>query len=335
MKESLRTFMHGLIDYAGLFPPANLPLNEAIDDYIKHLNGENSWMLGRFIIPVSKLNELDQFVSLFDEIGPLELAVLGSGGNSNDEYLSKIGNDMVKISDYQNRHSGKVRIEVYECKLPSNSPSKKTMKKATDLLNQNKLSHYHEFPELPDVGINYSTDEDESSWDEEILPVVSMIAELKGAGIKLRCGGIVKEAFPSVEQIAAMIQTCALIDIPMKCTAGLHHPIRHFAEEYDAYMHGFINAFGAGIFTSNFPNPENSQERFRMFILLSHLIGEQVADNFDFGDKGMIWKMGDDRDSIFEFDNDSIRNCRGKNMISYGSCSFQEPIDDLKQLGWM
>ena len=335
MKESLRTFMHGLIDYAGLFPPANLPLNEAIDDYIKHLNGENSWMLGRFIIPVSKLNELDQFVSLFDEIGPLELAVLGSGGDSNDEYLSKISNDMVKISDYRNRHSGKVRIEVYECKLPSNSPSKKTMKKATDLLNQNKLSHYHEFPELPDVGINYSTDEDESSWDEEILPVVSMIAELKGAGIKLRCGGIVKEAFPSVEQIAAMIQTCALIDIPMKCTAGLHHPIRHFAEEYDAYMHGFINAFGAGIFTSNFPNPENSQERFRMFILLSHLIGEQVADNFDFGDKGMIWKMGDDRDSIIEFDNDSIRNCRGKNMISYGSCSFQEPIDDLKQLGWM
>ena len=335
MKESLRTFMHGLIDYAGLFPPANLPLNEAIDDYIKHLNGENSWMLGGFIIPVSKLNELDQFVSLFDEIGPLELAVLGSGGDSNDEYLSKISNDMVKISDYRNRHSGKVRIEVYECKLPSNSPSKKTMKKATDLLNQNKLSHYHEFPELPDVGINYSTDEDESSWDEEILPVVSMIAELKGAGIKLRCGGIVKEAFPSVEQIAAMIQTCALIDIPMKCTAGLHHPIRHFAEEYDAYMHGFINAFGAGIFTSNFPNPENSQERFRMFILLSHLIGEQVADNFDFGDKGMIWKMGDDRDSIFEFDNDSIRNCRGKNMISYGSCSFQEPIDDLKQLGWM
>ncbi len=335
MKESLRTFMHGLIDYAGLFPPANLPLNEAIDDYIKHLNGENSWMLGRFIIPVPKLNELDQFVSLFDKIGPLELAVLGSGGNSDDEYLSEIGNDMAKISDYRNRHSGKVRIEVYECKLPSNSPSKKTMKKATDLLNQNKLSHYHEFPELPDVGINYSTDEDESSWDEEILPVVSMIAELEGAGIKLRCGGIVKEAFPSVEQIAAMIQTCALIDIPMKCTAGLHHPIRHFAEEYDAYMHGFINAFGAGIFTSNFPNPENSQEKFRMFILLSHLISEQVADNFDFGDKGMIWKMGDDRYSIFEFDNDSIRNCRGKNMISYGSCSFQEPIDDLKQLGWM
>ena len=335
MKESLRAFMKGLIDYAGLFPPAKLPLDEAIDDYIIHLKGENSWMLGRFIIPLSKLNELDRFVPLFDEIGALELAVLGSGGNSDDEYLSNIGNDMEQISDYLKKHAGKVRIEVYECKLPSNSPSKETMKKATDLLNQNKLSHYHEFPELPDVGINYSTNEDESSWNEEILPVVSMIAELEGAGIKLRCGGIVKEAFPTVEQIAAMIQTCALIDIPMKCTAGLHHPIRHFAKEYDTYMHGFINTFGAGVFTSNFPNPENSQKRFRMFIMLSHLIGNQTADNFDFGDKGMIWKVGDDRNSIFEFDNNSIKNCREKNMISYGSCSFQEPIDDLKQLGWM
>jgi hypothetical protein len=335
MKESLRTFMHGLIDYAGLFPPANLPLNEAIDDYIKHLKGENSWMLGRFIIPVSKLNKLDQFVSLFDEIGPLELAVLGSGGDSNDEYLSKISKDIAKISDYRNMHSGKVRIEVYECKLPSNSPSKKTMKKATDLLNENKLSHYHEFPELPDVGINYSTDEDESSWDKEIIPVISMIAELEGAGIKLRCGGIVKEAFPSVEQMAAMIQTCALIGIPMKCTAGLHHPIRHFADEYDTYMHGFINTFGAGVFTSNFPNPVNSQERFRMFIMLSHMIGDRKGDNFDFENQGMVWKVGDDRGAIFEFNKESISNCRKNGMVSYGSCSFQEPIDDLKQLGWM
>ena len=69
MKESLRTFMHGLVDYAGLFPPANLPLNEAIDDYIKHLKGENSWMLGKFIIPISKLDNLDVFVTLFDDIG--------------------------------------------------------------------------------------------------------------------------------------------------------------------------------------------------------------------------------------------------------------------------
>ena len=47
--------MDGLIDYAGLFPPAKLPLNEAISEYISHLKDEEKWMLGRFIIPISKL----------------------------------------------------------------------------------------------------------------------------------------------------------------------------------------------------------------------------------------------------------------------------------------
>ena len=79
MKESLRAFMHGLIDYAGLFPSANLPLNEAIDDYIKHLKGENSWMLGKFIIPISKLDDLDVFVTLFDDIGGFVWIILGLG----------------------------------------------------------------------------------------------------------------------------------------------------------------------------------------------------------------------------------------------------------------
>jgi len=327
--------MNSLIDYAGLFPPANLPLDEAIDDYIIHLKGKNSWMLGRFIIPVFRLDELDAFVTLFDGIGPLRLSVLGKGGNSNDKYLSNIRQDIAKINDYRRKHDGKVEIDVYECKMPSNSPAKQKMEEATDLLNKNNLSHYHEFPELPDVGINYSTSDDESAWDEVIPPVVSMISKLKGAGIKLRCGGVVNEAFPSVEQVAAMIQTCALIGIPMKCTAGLHHPIRHFADEYDAYMHGFINTFGAGVFTSNFPEPRDSQEKFKMFILLSHMVSDQEAHHFEFENGGMVWKVGDDRGTTFEFDNESINNCRKKVMISYGSCSFQEPIDDLKQLGWM
>ena len=53
MKESLRTFMNGLIDYAGLFPPADLPLNEAIEEYVSQLISDNCAMLSRFIIHTS------------------------------------------------------------------------------------------------------------------------------------------------------------------------------------------------------------------------------------------------------------------------------------------
>ena len=66
MKESLRTFMNGLIDYAGLFPPADLPLNEAIEEYVSQLKSDNCSMLSRFIIHTSKLNDLDEFLPLFN-----------------------------------------------------------------------------------------------------------------------------------------------------------------------------------------------------------------------------------------------------------------------------
>ena len=335
MKESLRTFMDGLIDYAGLFPPADLPLNEAIDEYISHIKSDNARMLSRFIIHTSKLNDLDEFISLFANIGPLRLSVLGGGGNNDDEYLNKINQNIANINNYREKQGNKIEIDVIECKMATNTPSKSTMEKTTDLLNKNGLTHYHEFTELPPVGMNYSTEIDDSSWDNEILPTIKLLSNLDNAGIKLRCGGIVKEAFPSVEQVAAMIQTCVIIGIPMKFTAGLHHPIRHFAEEYDEFMHGFINTFGAGIFATTFPKPKNSQEKYKMFILLSHMIDDQNAENFSFNTNSMIWKVGDDRDTQFEIDVEKIENARKKGMISYGSCSFQDPIDDLTQLGWM
>ncbi len=327
--------MNGLIDYAGLFPPADLPLNEAINEYAEQLKSENSAMLSRFIIPISKLDDLDDFVPLFASIGPLRLSVLGGGGNNDDEYLNKINQNVADINRYREKHGDKIQIDVIECKMATNTPSRSTMQEATTTLNKNGLMHYHEFAELPYVGINYSTNEDESSWNEVIVPTVELISEIEGAGVKLRCGGIVKEAFPSVEQVAAMIQTCVLAKAPMKFTAGLHHPIRHFADEYDEFMHGFINTFGAGVFATTFPTPKNSQEKYRMFILLSHMIDDQNAENFSFSDNSMSWKVGDDRDTEFEIDGEKIESARKNGMISYGSCSFQEPIDDLAQLGWM
>jgi len=49
----------------------------------------------------------------------------------------------------------------------------------------------------------------------------------------------------------------------------------------------------------------------------------------------MTWKVGDDRDSRFEISKEIIEQSRENTAISFGSCSFQEPMDDLTQLGWM
>ena len=335
MQDSLQKFMNGLIDYAGLFPPAKLPLNEAVAEYISHFKDEKKWILGRFIIPISQLKDLEKFIPKFDDIGTLRLSVLGGQSESDKEFLEQTKKDISIINKYREKHNGKITIEVIETKLPSASPSKEAMSKVVDLLNTNNLEHYHEFPELPYVGINYATNEDEGDWDEKITPTIEMISTLKKTGIKLRCGGITKEAFPSVEQVAAMIQNCSICQVPLKFTAGLHHPIRHHSSEYDTEMHGFINMFSASALATTFPKPDNEQEKFRMFILIAHMIDCQNEEDFEFLEDKMIWKVRDDRDSRFEIKNETIEKSRQNNGISFGSCSFQEPMDDLKQLGWM
>jgi hypothetical protein len=65
------------------------------------------------------------------------------------------------------------------------------------------------------------------------------------------------------------------------------------------------------------------------------MIDDNNGENFNFDDSKLTWKVGDDRDTHFEMDLEKIKEARGNRAISYGSCSFEEPINDLKQLGWM
>ena len=65
------------------------------------------------------------------------------------------------------------------------------------------------------------------------------------------------------------------------------------------------------------------------------MIDDINAENFIFDDEKLTWKVRDNRDTRFEMGMEEIKNAREKQVISYGSCSFEEPIDDLKQLGWM
>ena len=58
MSLSLRALLHGIIDYAGLFPPASLPLDETVLAYSRHRRGPHSWALGRLVVPALRLPEL-------------------------------------------------------------------------------------------------------------------------------------------------------------------------------------------------------------------------------------------------------------------------------------
>ena len=113
MKNSLQKIMNGLIDYAGLFPPAKLPLDQAITEYISHFSDQKKWMLGRFIIPISQLNDLEKFIPKFDNVGTLKLSVLGAQSTSDKEFLEQTKKEIWlkhKITDVLLRHQTDVHF---------------------------------------------------------------------------------------------------------------------------------------------------------------------------------------------------------------------------------
>ncbi len=57
LKESVRALLSEIVDYAGLFPPSQLSMSEAVSNYATYKNSNHSWMLGRFVVPVNRLDE--------------------------------------------------------------------------------------------------------------------------------------------------------------------------------------------------------------------------------------------------------------------------------------
>lgn len=273
--------MTGIIDYAGIFPPAQLPLEPAIRNYARYCTEPESWMLGRFICPAAKLAELSPFVDeLFATVPPLRISALGSG---------KPVDDFAAIADFRMRHGSIVSIDVFETKCAADP---------NNIAELTRKSHEHRLMPFLETAV-------------DALPA---IAGSLPAGFKLRCGGLEPSAFPDVEHVASVIESCDRHGVPMKLTAGLHHPTRRFDAGVKTKMHGFLNVFVAGVFA----NAGDGAVR--------RIVEDENPLNFRFDDDCMSWH--DYRANIAE-----IEIARRERVISFGSCSFDEPRDDLYTLG--
>jgi hypothetical protein len=143
--------------------------------------------------------------------------------------------------------------------------------------------------------------------------------ERAGCFAKIRTGGVTREAIPSVEEVAAFVLACADRRLPFKATAGLHHPVRaeqpltYAAAAPRAVMHGFLNVFLAASFAWH------GERR------IEPILAEMDAAAFRF-DERAHW-----RDRSLEAA--QVREARLQFCHSFGSCSFEEPVQDLEALG--
>ena len=134
-------------------------------------------------------------------------------------------------------------------------------------------------------------------------------------GYKLRTGGVTADAFPTSAQIACALVTTATHQLPIKFTAGLHHPIRQFRDEVKAKMHGFLNVLGAAVLSA-----EHQWDADQVVMMLE----DEDPQSFSFTDDFFAWRD-------WKIDTKRLQY-RRKFVKSFGSCSFDEPRDDLRAL---
>ncbi|HMQ67908.1 MAG TPA: hypothetical protein PKA90_02910 [Ignavibacteria bacterium] len=318
ISDSLSKFLYNLIDYAGLFPPAGLKPDIALSNYLEYLSSEFNFALNKFIIPVSRLSDASDFLKKSDyPQTPVSFSVIPSAGKSIGDVRDSLIHDLDVCKKFIEEFQGSVEINSYEIKLPE------------ELLISDNPVKYYDLISYINEKINSLSDKSSVIYFEGLLNEEWKVNSEKiieavyknnlnnfPCGFKLRTGGLTPEAFPESHQIAFCLRQCLDTKVPVKFTAGLHHPFRHFDKSIGAEMHGFVNVFGAGI-TAMRHNITNEG--------LTEMLDDGNPDNFKFTDDSFTWKG-------WETEIDDIVYARNDLVISYGSCSFTEPIDDLKSL---
>ena len=148
--------------------------------------------------------------------------------------------------------------------------------------------------------------------------------QITGAFAKVRTGGLTPGAVPMPSEIAEFLRAAAARRVPFKATAGLHHPIRaehpltYAADRPHAIMHGFMNVFVAAAF---------SWQGFDRAAVIG-VLHECDPESFEFSDDSLTWRGR-------SLGTAQIAAARRDFAHSFGSCSFEEPVGDLKALEWL
>jgi len=296
--KAVDALLDGLVDYAGLFPPASEDMRPALESYASYLDGSDRRVLGRFIVPLPRLKELeDAGRELFPRgrnSEPWRLSVLVA------DDVHAAGEEMLK---FNRRHSstsraGHVAIDVAE--LKASTPAQ--VESQRDEIPRSFTAYF----EIPTKG--------------DVSPLVKSLAGVKSRA-KIRTGGVTPEAFPPAREIIDFITACRRERVPFKATAGLHHPIRgDYRLTYEPHsptgkMYGFLNVFLAATLVY-----AGEAEDAALAVLQ-----EEDPLAFSFSDDAIVWR--DKR-----VDADQIQASRANFAISFGSCSFREPVDELESL---
>jgi hypothetical protein len=293
--STVRALLAEAIDYAGLFPPARLAMDQAVANYASYMRGPYAWALGRFVVPASRLEEF--------------VAIRQSQRSSGTSWRVTALLGTVALEDsrlvrgFNETNGATACVDSVEMKLVGETPAAAA---EVGAVVEALPSAIRVFVELAPVGD---------------VPTLLQAVRAVGANAKIRAGGVTADAFPSPVEVADFIVACAEQHVPFKATAGLHHPCRgrypltYETESSKATMFGFLNVLVAAVFARSGVAKKD----------IVRILEADDANAFCFTDDGVTWREA-------RVSRTQILEARGSFVLSFGSCSFEEPIQELRGL---
>lgn len=285
---SARALLAGVVDYAGLFPPAALSMRDALTEYAAARNHPDAWMLGRFVVPAARLPEI---------------ASAAAGLSLTNVKLSAIvreasAEDRAAVAAFNAASPHRAAVDAVECKPRA--------LEGVDWL----AAIYHPAFE---VYVEVAAGGEASGWLERVAAC--------GLRAKIRTGGVTAGAFPPADAVLSFIEGALRLGVRFKATAGLHHAVRgSYALTYEtaaahAPMYGYLNLLLATAAL------RAGQPADRAALVL----GRTDPSSLVFSDTAVRWGEVD-------VPLEALRATRADHLVSFGSCSFREPVDEFRSL---
>ena len=288
----MRAVFEGIVDYAGLFPPASLGMSEAVLAYSRYRSSADRSILSRFIVAASRLDEfaagLESPDLQFNRLEPWRVSVITG---------ALLPQDLERIATFQGRWDARgVLIDAIEHRVAS----VEQIEGVGELVSPGLLR----FLEVPARG----------PYGE----LVAAIARI-GAYAKVRTGGTSPELFPAAAELTHFLMAVTTRQVPFKATAGLHHafrgsyPLTYEPDSKRFTMYGFVNVLLATAELFRSSDGEVAQM----------ILEEDDAAAFECAPDAIAWR--DQR-----YPSDELEWVRRHSFLGFGSCSFREPVDELR-----
>jgi len=332
---SLRALLTGLVDYAGLFPPAKLDMASAVAAHARHRAGPHAYGLARFICPASRLNEFAAAAA--PQLPNLEAIPAGAGVPVAVGAGADAPGGPRTLPGQPGPDASTAPPDPWTLSVLIDGPLDQNLAAIADF-NRAHYKNHHYSAVIDTVEIKVATPEAIDyaleRLPEELYPFfeVPVSGDARGfatalagtgAGAKIRTGGVTPDLFPTVEQVCDFLFAMNASDVAFKATAGLHHPIREsYPLTYEpasprCVMHGFLNVFLAAAMLREIDTDRATTIQ---------LLGEHAIEPFLFRDDSVTWRG-------LRLDTAQLADARENFCICYGSCSFDDPVNDLKRFG--